>query len=225
MTRTPRWFLLFLGCASLATARLAAQGALTPSGAPAPSMKSLDEIYSAVVASGTGGSTAATAPLTDGVNPRTLPLGPTPDLDIGSGAALFLTVNGVDIEGESPITTKGRENSIYVIGYGHDFSVPYDSASGLPTGRRQHKPFTIVKPIDKATPLLMKALAQNENVSGALRFYRRSPIGDGTTEQYYTVSFTNGRIVRVEQGMPGYEAVSFVYEKITWTYESGGVMH
>jgi hypothetical protein len=29
---------------------------------------------------------------------------------------------------------------------------PRDAASGLPTGKRQHRPFTIVTTIDKATP-------------------------------------------------------------------------
>lgn len=32
---------------------------------------------------------------------------------------------------------------------------PRDAASGLPTGKRQHKPVTIVKELDKSTPLLM----------------------------------------------------------------------
>ena len=36
-------------------------------------------------------------------------------------------------------------------------SIPQDKASGLPTGKRQHKPITITKRIDKATPLLAKA--------------------------------------------------------------------
>lgn len=32
-----------------------------------------------------------------------------------------------------------------------------DAASGQPTGKRQHKPLSVTKPVDKATPLLMKA--------------------------------------------------------------------
>lgn len=31
---------------------------------------------------------------------------------------------------------------------------PRDAASGLPTGKRQHKPVSITKPVDKASPLL-----------------------------------------------------------------------
>jgi prepilin-type processing-associated H-X9-DG protein len=42
---------------------------------------------------------------------------------------------------------------------------PRDSASGLPTGKRQHKPMVITKEWDKATPLLMQALVSNENIT------------------------------------------------------------
>lgn len=34
---------------------------------------------------------------------------------------------------------------------------PRDSASGLPTGKRQHKPMVITKELDKSTPVLMQA--------------------------------------------------------------------
>ena len=34
-------------------------------------------------------------------------------------------------------------------------SSPRDAASGLPTGKRQHKPVSVTKPVDKATPLLL----------------------------------------------------------------------
>lgn len=36
----------------------------------------------------------------------------------------------------------GREDSIMVIGMSHSVVAPRDAATGLPTGKRQHKPFT-----------------------------------------------------------------------------------
>lgn len=33
-----------------------------------------------------------------------------------------------------------------------------DTATGLPTGKRQHRPITIAKTVDKATPMLLEAL-------------------------------------------------------------------
>jgi type VI secretion system Hcp family effector len=40
-----------------------------------------------------------------------------------------------------------------------------ERASGQATGKRQHKPFIIVKQFDKATPLLLNALVNNENLT------------------------------------------------------------
>ncbi|MCB2047736.1 MAG: type VI secretion system tube protein Hcp [Novosphingobium sp.] len=33
---------------------------------------------------------------------------------------------------------------------------PRDAASGLPTGKRQHKPMTVTKEVDKSSPMLAK---------------------------------------------------------------------
>jgi len=52
------------------------------------------------------------------------------------------------------VTQSGREDSIMVIGTTHEVVSPRDAASGLPTGKRQHKPFTITKEVDKSSPLL-----------------------------------------------------------------------
>ena len=57
-----------------------------------------------------------------------------------------------------------REHEIKVTGIDHEVISPRDAASGLPTGKRQHKPFSITKPIDRATPLLYRALLDNENI-------------------------------------------------------------
>lgn len=42
-----------------------------------------------------------------------------------------------------------------------------DAASGLPTGKRQHKPIQITKQVDKSSPLIMSALVNNEESTGA----------------------------------------------------------
>lgn len=51
---------------------------------------------------------------------------------------------------------------------------PRDAGSGLPTGKRMHKPITITKEIDKASPKLMTALGtitidtKGETISGTV---------------------------------------------------------
>ena len=68
-----------------------------------------------------------------------------------------------DIKGS--VTQKGREDTIMVIATSHEVLSPRDAASGLPTGKRQHKPFTITKEVDKSSPLLYGVLVNNENVT------------------------------------------------------------
>jgi len=140
-----------------------------------------------------------------------------------------------DTQGEirGSVTQAGREDSIMVIAFNHEVESPRNASSGLATGKRQHKPLIITKEIDKSTPLLMNALTNNENLPEViLQFWQ--PSRSGREFQYYTVELTNASIVEIRQEMlnnkypenmphPEREHISFVYEKITWTYEDGGI--
>lgn len=136
---------------------------------------------------------------------------------------------------QGSVTQAGREDSILVIGMGHTVSAPYDAATGLPTGKRQHRPIRIVKEIDKSSPKLFTALTNNENLTDvAIRFWR--PGGSGQEVQYYTIELINAKIVSI---MPNHssvlsnspdvdpdpmtETVTFVYQTIVVTWEDGGV--
>ena len=146
----------------------------------------------------------------------------------------YLRVTG-EIQGEikGSVTTAGREDSMEVIGFSHEVISPRDAASGLPTGKRQHKLLTITKEIDKATPLLANALSQNENITEMeLRFWR--PSRSGKEYQYYTIELVNASISGIQSEMLNNkypenikhnvrEHVSFSYQKIIWTYEDGGI--
>ena len=65
-----------------------------------------------------------------------------------------------EIKGD--VTQAGREDSILVKRYGYSVSTAYDATTGLPSGKRQHRPVQILKEIDSATPLLFKAMTQNQ---------------------------------------------------------------
>src|SRR3954471_12420169 len=91
------------------------------------------------------------------------------------------------------VTQKGREDSIMVIAVSHEIISPRDAASGLPTGKRMHKPFVITKELDKSTPMLYKVLAHNENITSlSLDFFR--PNQQGVEKVVYTVKLTNANI-------------------------------
>lgn len=149
---------------------------------------------------------------------------------------LYLKANGTDIAGESTQTSLGRENSIECVYYKFNVKTAREAGSGMATGRRQYEPLLIRKRIDKATPLLMKALCENAVVDGVFKFFRPNPTGDGTTEQFYTVAFKQGRVASVQHVNPDVfnpvtntepplEEITFVFHTISWTYTNGGVTH
>jgi len=153
----------------------------------------------------------------------------------------YLTLSG---QKQGPIkgsvTQKGRENSIMVFYSEHEIESPRDQASGLPTGKRQHKPIVIYKEVDIASPLLLNALCTNEVITTwKLQFYQapRATAG-GTTgaqeNQFYTIELTNASLSKYEMIMennkdpetmkfPEYEKIGFVYQKIVWTWTVGGI--
>ena len=149
---------------------------------------------------------------------------------------LFLKANGKDIKGESTQQSMGRADSIECVSFSSGVTSAREAASNLATGRRQHEPIIIRKRIDKSSPLLAKALVQNEVVEGTFKFYRPNPTGDGTTEQFFTVAIKGGRVFSQKLLIsntldpalatePPHEDVGFVFHTITWTYSNGGIEH
>jgi len=152
--------------------------------------------------------------------------------------SLRLRIDGNDIEGESSISSLNREGTIECSSFRYGVTTPRTADTGALTGRRQHEPVIIHKRIDKSTPLLLKALCTNEPVTSAeFRFYRTSPRGSGVVEEhFFTVLLERGFISSVrqvsedvimagKQAPPMMEEVAFVFSRITWTYEIGGVTH
>ena len=155
---------------------------------------------------------------------------------MAEAAHLYLKANGTDIKGESTTTSLGRADSIEILEYESAVITAREAGSGMATGRRQYEPLRIVKRIDKASPLLLKALTTNQVVEGTVKFFRPNPTGDGTTEQFYTVAFKKGRIASQNQKLPNtivpatsteppLEEVTFVFHTISWTFTNGGVTH
>jgi type VI secretion system secreted protein Hcp len=141
-----------------------------------------------------------------------------------------------DLKGS--VTQKGREGKIMVIAVAHEIVSPRDPASGLPTGKRMHKPFVITKELDKSSPLLYAVLVNNENVpEWELQFWTpqiKAASGGGTEVQHYTVKLTNANIASISFRMLNnknpdlmkyneYEEVAFTYQKINWTWNDGGI--
>jgi type VI secretion system secreted protein Hcp len=131
------------------------------------------------------------------------------------------------------VTQAGREDSIMVIGANHELMVPTDPASGLPSGKRSHTPFIITKEVDRSSPLLYRALMDNENIyEWRLEFWQPSPSGQEV--QFYTVELVDASIsdIRFEMLNNKYpenmqhkerEHISFCYKQIRWIWMEGGI--
>lgn len=147
-----------------------------------------------------------------------------------------LEIDGNYIEGESTIASLGREGTIEAFSAGFNVSTPFDS-TGSRTGAHLYRPFTILKRIDKSSPLLFRALTMNEPVTLLEAMYFRPDVsGSGSEEKFMTIKLENAYIVGIvqtsestvtggENAPPVLELISFVFQNITMTYEIGGVTH
>jgi type VI secretion system secreted protein Hcp len=131
------------------------------------------------------------------------------------------------------VTVQGREGSIEVVGFSHGVNLPVDSNTGKITGARSHSPMSIEKEFDAASPYLYKAVAKGQTLKSAeLKWYRINQAGQ--EEVYFIMLIEGVKVTGVNPGMPNtkiagisqvnhMEAVSLMYERITWHYTDGNV--
>ena len=148
--------------------------------------------------------------------------------------AFYITAQGQKqgaIKGD--VTLKGHQGAILGLALTHDIASPRDPASGLPTGKRVHKPLIVTIPWGSATPRLLSALYTNENLTTMhLSFLRTTPAGIDV--EFMTIDLTNASVSEVASTVPNvsdpnlsklqeYNDVSFTYQKITTTFTVGGI--
>lgn len=145
---------------------------------------------------------------------------------------LYLKLNGVTIEGESSQTSLGRENSIEILSWSWGAEAPL--RSGGVVGRALMGEVKYVQRIDKSSPLLAKALVNNEVAEGIFKFFRPNLTGDGTTQQFFTFEGKQGRITSVNPwspdtlnpataAMPALYQFTMIFQRVIQTYEDGGI--
>ncbi|WP_342754499.1 type VI secretion system tube protein TssD [Pantoea sp. MBD-2R] len=147
---------------------------------------------------------------------------------------LFLKDDGGSVI-KGSVDIAGRENSIEVLGLHHLISFPTNDSSGRANGARQHIAYMIEKEIDSSSAYLYKALATGKKLKSAeLRFYRINY--SGQEEEYFNVVLENPRVVNImpvmldikdisKERFNHMEIVEFRYEKITWHYLDGHIIH
>jgi type VI secretion system secreted protein Hcp len=150
----------------------------------------------------------------------------TTNSDVDKTIYMFLNLKGEtqgDIVGST--TLAGHEGAIEVLSYSHSITSPRDPASGLPTGKRQHKPIVITKEIDKSTPLLYFTLINNELITGwKLEFWKTS--STGILVMFYSIELLDASIADIADRGSNFgatESIAFCYRKIVWTWIEGGI--
>jgi len=114
--------------------------------------------------------------------------------------------------------TQGKFSSdpIDVTAISHEIVSPRDPASGLPTGKRQHKPIVLTMDWGASTPLFLNALTQNENLTSV----QIGLLSNG--KQVATIQLVNASVAQFDKhGLN--VTVQFTYQKIVWTWVDGGI--
>ena len=140
---------------------------------------------------------------------------------------------GANLKGS--VDVQGREGSIEVVEYDHTLHTPTDNNTGKLTGARVHTPFLFTKEIDSSSPYLYKAVSTGQTLKSAeLKWYKINDAGQEA--EYFNTKLENVKVVKVEALMHDIkdparekyghlEKVELRYEKITWTYKDGNIIH
>jgi type VI secretion system secreted protein Hcp len=140
---------------------------------------------------------------------------------------------GADIKGS--VTVQGREGSVEVVALDHSVSIPTDSNTGKLTGTRIHTPITFTKETDSSTPYLYKAVTSGQTLKSIeVKWYKIDDAGKEV--EYFNTKLENVKVVAVKPKMhdiknPAFEKhnhledVELRYEKITWAYKDGNIIH
>lgn len=140
---------------------------------------------------------------------------------------------GADIKGS--VDVHSREGSIEVLEFVHSVTIPTDNNTGKLTGTRIHAPVVLVKEFDASSPYLYKAVTSGQTLKSAeLKWYKVNDAGQEV--EYFNFKLENVKVVSVAPIMHNVkipatekfthmESVQLRYEKITWTFKDGNIIH
>jgi type VI secretion system secreted protein Hcp len=101
---------------------------------------------------------------------------------------------------------------------------PVAASSGLVVGKQVAKPIVVTKLLDKATPLLLNACANNENMKSVLLSYMFEGASHTTV---ITIAMTNAMIQDYEHSAQDsggtVETITFNYQKVEFNWTDGGI--
>ena len=144
-----------------------------------------------------------------------------------------LQANGKIIQGESTRHSQQRDGLIECRQIHMGARTGVDSKGVRGTGSVNFDEFVMIKPIDKASPLIYQSLCKNESITLEALFFRPSQ-ADGSSEHFYSIIGTGGRVTSISQatadGMDPNsaneepcETVCYKFESITFAYPTANL--
>ncbi|MGG7521640.1 Hcp family type VI secretion system effector [bacterium BS0013] len=133
------------------------------------------------------------------------------------------------------VDVHGREGSIEIVELMHSVDLPTDNLTGKPTAKRIHCDYALIKEVDCSSPYLYQGVSSGKKFKQAvLKFYRINY--NGQEEEYFRVTMDAIRINEIEpytfdiknptfEKHNHLEAFYLAYEKITWHYLDGNIIH
>src|SRR4051812_42969688 len=134
---------------------------------------------------------------------------------------------------------KDKDGCIALLAVDHGIASPRDAATGLASGKRQHRPITVTKETDFTSPLFYQFVGTNELLKTVNIFFYGPPsqsgIGAGKETMLYTITLKNAAVAKVEFAghsdpaaqqsarFPLTEMISLSYESIQWEWKNPAV--
>jgi len=133
------------------------------------------------------------------------------------------------------VDINGREGSIEIVELMHSVDLPIDDQTGRITAKHVHGDYALIKESDSSSPYLYQGVTTGKRYKKAeIKFYRIN--NNGQEVEYFRTTLENVRINEMESFMldvknPAFdrhnhlEALYLSYEKITWHYIDGNIIH
>jgi type VI secretion system secreted protein Hcp len=145
-------------------------------------------------------------------------------------AFVVLRAKGTTIEAERSEHEFAPEGGIELVDYSQPATVTFTD-TGV-TGKRSYKPISFRKRIDRTSPLIAQALAENHAVDADFHFFRTDE--GGKVSEYFRVAVTRGAVVSFREVLddaldpahatrPPLEEVGLLFQRIAWTDLVNGV--
>ncbi|HUZ02118.1 MAG TPA: type VI secretion system tube protein TssD [Thermomicrobiaceae bacterium] len=143
---------------------------------------------------------------------------------VGDPAFTF-TIHGAT-QGQFPGDPGQTGNAMLGYAFQEDTGAPIDPISGLPTGRRQHKPIVITKEWDASSPKIFQALNTNEVLEVTILFGQAQTNIKGIPGVEFKMQLSNAQVIDQKLYINAgdtdrLEDVSLTYQKLVFSMTQG----